>query len=111
MKTSAGCGSGEADGGRRLDRDGVLHLAFQSERRMARDLFAPASFVEVYVNTPIESPSNATSKGFTRSARGLIPNFTGIDSPTKRPRPPTGARYRDAYAEKLAQVVVDYALK
>jgi len=33
---------------------------FRSERRMARELFAPGEFLEVFVDTPLAEPSGAT---------------------------------------------------
>ncbi len=59
---------------------------FRDERRMARELFAPGEFVEVFVDTPLEECERRDTKGLYAKARaGLIPNFTGIDSPYERP--------------------------
>ncbi len=59
---------------------------FREERRMARELFAPGEFVEVFVDTPLEECERRDTKGLYAKARaGLIPNFTGIDSPYERP--------------------------
>ena len=62
---------------------------FRSERRMARDLFAPGEFIEVYVDTPLAIAEGRDVKGLYRKARaGELSNFTGIDSPYEVPESP-----------------------
>jgi bifunctional enzyme CysN/CysC len=59
---------------------------FRSERRMARSLFKPGEFREVFVDTPLEVCAQRDPKGLYAKARaGEIKNFTGIDSPYERP--------------------------
>ncbi len=59
---------------------------FRAERRMARDLFADGEFMEVFVDVPLAVAEERDVKGLYRKARaGLIPNFTGIDSPYEQP--------------------------
>jgi bifunctional enzyme CysN/CysC len=59
---------------------------FRAERRMARELFEPGEFVEVFVSTPLEVAEGRDAKGLYAKARaGRIPNFTGIDSPYEAP--------------------------
>ena len=59
---------------------------FRSERRMARDLFDPDEFLEVFVDTPLELCEQRDPKGLYQRAReGKIPNFTGISSPYEPP--------------------------
>ncbi|HEX5756452.1 MAG TPA: adenylyl-sulfate kinase, partial [Arenimonas sp.] len=59
---------------------------FRSERRMARELFAPGEFVEVFVDTPLAVAEQRDIKGLYAKARaGQIKNFTGIDSPYEAP--------------------------
>ena len=59
---------------------------FRAERRMARDLFAPGEFLEVYVDTSLEEAERRDQKGLYAKARaGQIRNFTGIDSPYEPP--------------------------
>ena len=54
---------------------------FRSEREMVRELIGTQSFVEVYVNTPLEVCEKRDVKGLYKKARaGLIPNMTGINS-------------------------------
>ncbi len=62
---------------------------FRAERRAARDLFAAGTFVEVFVDTPIEECERRDPKGLYAKARsGRLPNFTGIDSPYEPPEAP-----------------------
>ena len=59
---------------------------FRSERRMARELFAPGEFMEVFVDTPIDVCMTRDPKGLYRKAMdGEIKHFTGIDSPYELP--------------------------
>jgi bifunctional enzyme CysN/CysC len=54
---------------------------FRSERQMARELFGPGEFLEVYVSTPLEVCEQRDPKGLYGKARaGILKNFTGIDS-------------------------------
>jgi bifunctional enzyme CysN/CysC len=83
---------------------------FRSERDMARALFAPGEFAEVFVDTPLEICEQRDVKGLYEKARaGKIPNFTGIDSPYEAPTDPEfHLQTVDASAEVLATRVVDY---
>ena len=84
---------------------------FIGERRMARDLFAPGEFVEVYVDTPIEECERRDVKGLYAKARaGALKNFTGIDSPYEAPEAPevhleAGRLSTEACVEVLAQAL------
>ena len=60
-----------------------------AERRMARERFAQGEFIEVFVDVPLAVAEARDVKGLYRKARaGLIPNFTGIDSPYEAPEHP-----------------------
>lgn len=62
---------------------------FRAERRMARDLFKNGEFVEVYIETPIEVCEARDPKGlYAKARKGLIRNFTGIDSDYESPEAP-----------------------
>jgi len=62
---------------------------FRAERRMARERFDDGEFVEVFVDVPLAVAEARDVKGLYRKARaGLIPNFTGIDSPYEAPDHP-----------------------
>jgi bifunctional enzyme CysN/CysC len=59
---------------------------FRAERRMARGLFGPGEFFEVFVDTPLAVAEGRDAKGLYRKARrGELKNFTGIDSPYETP--------------------------
>ena len=56
---------------------------------MARDLFAPGEFVEVFVDTPLDECARRDPKGLYKKAQaGEIENFTGISSPYEAPENP-----------------------
>ena len=59
---------------------------FRAERRMARALFAPGEFLEVFVDTPLAECERRDPKGlYAKARRGELANFTGIDSAYERP--------------------------
>jgi bifunctional enzyme CysN/CysC len=74
--------------------DGLIVLVsfispFRAERRMARSLFEPSEFAEVFVDTPLDVAEDRDPKGLYRKARrGELANFTGIDSPYEPPEDP-----------------------
>jgi bifunctional enzyme CysN/CysC len=62
---------------------------FRSERRMARELFAPGEFYEVFIDTPLAEAERRDVKGlYGKARRGELKNFTGIDSPYEAPENP-----------------------
>ena len=62
---------------------------FRAEREMARELVAPGEFVEIFVNTPLETCELRDPKGLYKKARrGELQNFTGLDSPYEPPENP-----------------------
>jgi len=62
---------------------------FRAERRMARGLFGPGEFCEVFVDTPLAEAERRDPKGLYRKARrGELKHFTGIDSPYEPPEQP-----------------------
>jgi bifunctional enzyme CysN/CysC len=53
---------------------------------MARALFGPGEFLEVFIDTPLAEAERRDVKGLYRKARrGELKNFTGIDSPYEAP--------------------------
>lgn len=57
-----------------------------AQRAMARELFEPGEFFEVYLDTPLAVCEQRDAKGLYKKARqGLIPNFTGISSAYEPP--------------------------
>jgi bifunctional enzyme CysN/CysC len=62
---------------------------FRSEREMARGLFDPGEFIEIFVDAPLEECERRDVKGLYAKARsGELINFTGIDSPYEPPLAP-----------------------
>ncbi|PVY70808.1 adenylylsulfate kinase [Tamilnaduibacter salinus] len=59
---------------------------FTSDRRMVRNLFPSGEFIEVFMDTPLETCEDRDPKGLYEKAReGKIKHFTGIDSPYEPP--------------------------
>ena len=62
---------------------------YRAERRMARELFAPGEFVEVFVDAPLQACEQRDTKGlYAKARRGELKNFTGIDSAYEVPQAP-----------------------
>jgi bifunctional enzyme CysN/CysC len=62
---------------------------FRAERQLARSLFEPDEFIEVFVDTPLEECERRDAKGlYAKARRGELKNFTGIDSDYEPPQPP-----------------------
>lgn len=59
-------------------------------RNKAAEIIGKENFLEIFVNTPIETCEKRDVKGLYKKARaGEIKGFTGIDSPYERPKNPT----------------------
>lgn len=62
---------------------------FRSDRQQARQRFETGEFIEVFLDTPLETCEARDPKGLYRKARaGLIPSFTGISSAYEAPSSP-----------------------
>jgi len=62
---------------------------FAAQRALARSLFAPGEFYEVFVDTPFEECARRDPKGlYSRAFSGQIPGFTGVDSAYEVPESP-----------------------
>jgi bifunctional enzyme CysN/CysC len=62
---------------------------FRAERRMVRELTAPTSFLEVFVDTPLEECIRRDPKGlYAKAKAGRLEHFTGLDSPYEVPEAP-----------------------
>lgn len=62
---------------------------FKNDREKVRQIVGDESFVEVFVDCPIEVCEQRDVKGLYKKARaGEIKNFTGIDSPFEVPTQP-----------------------
>ena len=59
---------------------------FRSDRAEVRRLFKPGEFIEIFVDTPIETCIRRDPKGlYKRALAGDVKNFTGIDQPYEAP--------------------------
>jgi bifunctional enzyme CysN/CysC len=62
---------------------------FRAERELARGLFEPGEFIEIFVDTPLEECERRDAKGlYAKARRGELKNFTGIDSIYEPPSSP-----------------------
>lgn len=62
---------------------------FRKDRQMVRSLFEDGEFIEVFVDAPLDVCEIRDPKGLYKKAReGLIPDFTGINSPYEAPTDP-----------------------
>ncbi|PMY64074.1 adenylyl-sulfate kinase [Pseudomonas sp. FW305-25] len=83
-----------AEVGKLMVDAGVITLVclispFEQERRMARALFDPSDFIEIFIDAPLHVLERRDPKGlYAKARKGLIKNFTGIDSPYERPVSP-----------------------
>lgn len=61
----------------------------ESDRNQARKIIGEENFIEVFVNCPLSICEKRDVKGlYAKARKGLIPNFTGIDSPFEPPKQP-----------------------
>ena len=85
---------------------------YRKDRDLVRALHAEARlpFVEVHVNTPIETCEQRDPKGlYLKATHGEIKNFTGIDSPYETPETAEIiVKTVSAEADICAEQIVDY---
>lgn len=62
---------------------------FRADRQMVRDLLEEGEFIEVYINCPLAECEVRDPKGlYDKARKGIIKDFTGIDSPYEEPEQP-----------------------
>ncbi|MBX3303216.1 MAG: adenylyl-sulfate kinase [Nitrospira sp.] len=62
---------------------------YRDDRQLARTIVGAENFVEVYINTPIETCEARDPKGMYKRARaGKISGFTGVNDPYESPGTP-----------------------
>lgn len=62
---------------------------FREDRLMARALFEPGEFVEVFVDASLAVCERRDTKGlYAKARKGVLREFTGIDSPYEPPLTP-----------------------
>jgi len=83
---------------------------FRSERQLARNMVKDGEFIEIFVDTPIDTCIARDPKGlYKRALAGEIKNFTGLDSGYEAPEnPELSLKTDDISAEDLAERVVGY---
>ncbi len=60
---------------------------FEKDREMVRNLVQDGEFIEVFIDTPLETCEQRDPKGLYKKAKiGEISNFTGISSPYEVPK-------------------------
>jgi adenylyl-sulfate kinase len=87
----------------------ALISPFRADRALARALFEPGRFIEVFIDTPLALAEARDPKGLYKRARqGLLPAFTGISSPYEAPlEPELTLRTADVTVSEAAQLLVD----
>lgn len=88
----------------------ALISPFRDDRALARARFAGGAFVEVFVDTPLSVAEARDVKGLYRRARqGLVPEFTGIDSPYEQPlQPEVHLETASAPADECAMQILQW---
>lgn len=67
----------------------ALVSPFEVDRQRAKSIFEDGEFLEVFVDTPVETCRSRDPKGlYKKSAAGEIPNFTGVGQDYERPSSP-----------------------
>ena len=81
---------------------------FRSERQLVRDTAAAGEFIEIFVDTPLETAMARDPKGLYKKAlAGEIKNFTGVDQAYEPPDAPELVLLSgEASAEALADRVI-----
>jgi len=82
---------------------------FRAERQMVRELTEPISFLEIFVDTPLDECMRRDPKGLYAKARaGRLEHFTGLDSPYEAPQhPELHVTTVDSPPERIAERILD----
>ncbi len=83
---------------------------YREDRQSARDLAADGSFIEVFVDCPVDVCEQRDPKGAYKKAReGIIKEFTGISAPYEEPeRPEIHLRTDQLSVDQSVQTILDY---
>lgn len=83
---------------------------YREDRDRVRAIMPEGTFIEAYINAPIEVCESRDPKGLYKKARaGQIPEFTGISAPYEEPlNPELDVRTGDLSVDQAAQQVIDY---
>jgi len=86
---------------------------YRATRNECRAMIGDDQFIEVFVDTPLETCEERDTKGMYALAReGKIKNFTGIDDPYEPPQHPeiivdTTARTAEENADRILSFLID----
>ena len=86
---------------------------YAADRAMARRLFAPGDFIEIYVKCPLEECARRDPKGlYARARNGEIPEFTGVNAPYEPPEQPevvveTDRETVSAATERIVRLLIE----
>ena len=62
---------------------------FEADRNQVKQIVGEENFIEIFVDCPLEVCEQRDVKGlYAKARKGLIKNFTGIDSPFESPSAP-----------------------
>jgi adenylyl-sulfate kinase len=81
---------------------------YREDRDMVRQLMPPGTFIEVYVNAPVNVCEQRDPKGLYAKARAnLIKDFTGVSAPYEAPMKPEIELHTDqlTVAESVARII------
>lgn len=83
---------------------------FRVDRQMVRDLLEEGEFIEVYINCPLAECEVRDPKGlYDKARKGIIKDFTGIDSPYEEPEQPEIILESGRYTvEECVNQVINY---
>ncbi len=86
---------------------------YRATRNDVRNMMAPGSYVEVFVDTPLEVCEARDSKGFyARARRGEVKGMTGIDDPYESPHhPEIRITTTDRTPEENARLILGHLLE
>lgn len=89
----------------------ALVSPFEVDRQRARSIFEDGEFIEVFVDTPVDTCRSRDPKGlYKKSAEGKIPNFTGVGQDYEIPASPDlhldGTAPIDENVEKILKILL-----
>ena len=97
---------------------GIINLTafispYRKDRQAARELSNDGSFIEVFVDCPVDVCEQRDPKGAYKKAReGIIKEFTGISAPYEAPEnPEIHLRTDKISVEECVEVIIDYLIR
>lgn len=82
----------------------------ENMRSLAKNIIGKKDFIEVYVNTPLETCEKRDVKGlYAKARKGEIKDFTGIDSPFEEPENPSlNLKTSELSVEESVAKIIEY---